>query len=131
MAGSPQADIWVATFDIYQGFLAGDRARIDGHLHSAVTLWDSEETEMICGLGELDVVRARRPASGPQVVALDAVDPVIDVWGETALARHWLTVRFAGDQMPPQTVRVTAVWRLVGDRWLAVHNHEDVRAVSR
>ena len=75
----------------------------------------------------------RRPArdEAPSVVALEAADPVIDVWGETALARHWLTVRFSGDAVPPRSVRVTAVWRLVDGRWIAVHNHEDVRTQPR
>ena len=83
------------------------------------------------------LARDRRPAgdraaaAGPAVVGLDAADPVIDVWGDVALARHWVTVRFAGDAAPPQDVRVTTVWRLVDGRWLAVHNHEDVRATPR
>ena len=128
--------IWAATRDIYAGFLAGDRARIDSHLHPDATMWDTDEPELIRGAAELTALRERRPAgddpaAGTAVVALDAVDPVIDVWGDVALARHWVTVRFAGDATPPQDVRVTTVWRRVAGRWLAVHNHEDVRASPR
>lgn len=125
--------IWAATLDIYDGFLSADRARIDGHLDPDVTLWDTDEAELIIGLPALNAVRDLRPAhpAGPAVVALEAVDPVIDVWGDVALARHWLTVRFADDAALPQDVRVTAVWRLVDGRWRAVHNHEDVRANRR
>ena len=125
--------IWAATVDIYEGFLAGDRGRIDQHLHPEATFWDSDESEMIRGTAALDGARDGRPASGGNsaVVALDAVDPVIDVWGKIALARHWVTVRFADEAVPPQDVRVTTVWRLVDNEWLAVHNHEDVRAVRR
>ena len=128
----PQRQVWAATLDVYQGFLAGDRARIDGQLHPDATFWDTDEAELIRGRGELDAARDRRPpADGPaRVVALDASDPVIDVWGPTALARHWLTVRF-GDGTPAQSVRVTSVWRLTDGRWLAVHNHEDVRSTPR
>ncbi len=131
-ASEPQAAVWAATLDIYAGFLAGDRSRIDGHLHPDGTFWDSAEAELIRGRAELDAARDRRPvaAGGPAVVALDAVDPVIDVWGDTALARHWLTVRF-DDSTPPESVRVTTVWRLTAGSWRAVHNHEDVRAVPR
>lgn len=125
--------VWAATQDIYGGFLAGDRRRIDAHLHPDATFWDTDEPELIRGRTALDAARDRRPAasSGPQVVGLDAVDPVINVWGDTALARHWVTVRFADDDAPAQDVRVTTVWRLVDGRWLAVHNHEDVRATRR
>lgn len=128
--------IWAATLDVYDGFLAGDRPRIDTHLHPTATFFDSDEAELIQGRAALDAARDRRPsgdraAGGPAVVALDAADPVIDVWGAVALARHWVTVRFAGDAQPPQDVRVTTVWRLVDGRWLAVHNHEDVRATPR
>ncbi len=130
-ADGPQGLVWAATLDIYQGFLAADRPRIDRHLHPEATMWDSEEAEMIHGRAELDAARARRPAAGPRVIVLRADDPVIDVWGDTALARHWLTVRFAGDELPPQSVRVTAVWRRFDGHWLAVHNHEDVRALPR
>ncbi|QNK82467.1 nuclear transport factor 2 family protein [Nakamurella sp. PAMC28650] len=128
-----QEAVWAATQEVYHGFLAADRPRIDANLHPDGTFWDSEEAEMICGRAELDAARDRRPGSGdaPTVVALDAVDPVVDVWGDTALARHWLTVRFAGDALPPESVRVTAVWRRQGGRWLAVHNHEDVRSSPR
>lgn len=130
--------IWLATLDIYDGFLTGDRPRIDTHLHPDATFFDSDEAELIQGRAALDAARDRRstggdPAAGagPAVVALDAADPVIDVWGEVALARHWVTVRFTGEAQPPQDVRVTTVWRRVDDRWLAVHNHEDVRATPR
>ena len=125
--------IWAATLDIYQGFLAGDRRRVDRHLHEEATFWDSDESEMICGRTALDELRDRRPTSGtsPAVVALDAADPVIDVWDKTALVRHWVTVRFADDALPALEVRVTAVWRLVDGEWLAVHNHEDVRSTPR
>jgi len=130
---APAERIWLATLDIYGGFLAGDRPRIDAHLHPDATFWDTDEAELIRGKAALDAARDRRPAdgAGPRVVALDAADPVIEVWGEIALARHWLTVRFADDSAPAQDVRVTTVWRLVEGEWLAVHNHEDVRATRR
>ena len=80
---------------------------------------------------DVDGLRHIRGRCDPRrAAALDAVDPVIDVWGDTALARHWLTVRFAGGP-EPLSVRVTTVWRQVDGRWLAVHNHEDVRATPR
>jgi hypothetical protein len=115
-------EIWAALNEIYAGFLAGDRARIDRHIDPAATIWDSFEPGLIRGKRELDGLRDRRPPGAPPS-AIEASDPVIDVWGDIALVRHRLTVVEDG-----QTTRVrnTSVWRRSNDRWLVVHNHEDV-----
>lgn len=120
-----QAAVWAAMNDIYAGFEAGDVERIDANIHPEATIWDSAEPGLVRGRAERDALRARRPSGPdqPAVVALEASEPVIDVWGDTALLRHLLTVRFADGH---ETVRNTSVWRRSEGRWLAVHNHEDV-----
>lgn len=126
---SDKDEIWAAVQDMYAGFLAKDRARIDQHIHEDATVWDSEEPDLAVGKAELDAIRERRPTdpTSPVVVDLQASSPVIDVWGDTAVCRHLLDVTFAGD-VPPQHVRNTGVWRRVDGRWVVVHNHEDVLA---
>lgn len=142
--------VWDAMRAVYAGFLSGDSAAADAHLHPDVTIWDSAEPGLVRGLGELRELRGRRRArpdpacsdhadsgpagsdSGPRVVAIEATEPVVDVWGDTAVLRHLLRVTFGSastnDPAGPaeEVVRNTSVWRRVGDRWLAVHNHEDV-----
>lgn len=112
-----QETIWRAMNDIYAGFLAGDRARIDRHIDPDATIWDSDEPGLVRGKAELDALRDRRPPGDPPP-SIEATDPVIDVWGDTALLRHLVT---AG----PVRLRNTSVWRRRGDTWLCVHNHED------
>ncbi|GGM13944.1 nuclear transport factor 2 family protein [Nakamurella endophytica] len=135
--------VWDRMRQVYAGFLAGDPAAVDRLLDRDVTLWDSEEPQLVRGLGELAELRGRRPAgddgpageagSGganlevPRVVDLQASDPVVDVWGDTALLRHRLRVVFSGGR-PDQWIRNTSVWRRVDGEWFAVHNHEDVLA---
>jgi ketosteroid isomerase-like protein len=121
-----QAAVWAAMNQVYKGFLARDPTGVDALMHPDVTIWDSDEPAMAHGLAELQKLRAARPsaADARQVSALDATEPVIDVWGDTALVRHLLRVSFSAG--PDQVVRNTSVWRLVDGRWLAVHNHEDV-----
>ncbi|RKN10907.1 nuclear transport factor 2 family protein [Streptomyces radicis] len=120
--------IWHAMLDIYAGAQDGDTARIDRHLHADATLWDTDEPELAVGLEALAAIRARRPATAPDLLPrLRAEAPLITVWGATALLRHVLTIE------PPapaaaRTVRNTSVWRRHGERWLLVHNHEDVIA---
>lgn len=115
--------VWDAMRAVYAAVLEGDSAGADVHLHPEVTIWDSEETALVRGLDGLAALRARRPVEGEQLIALEASDPVINVWGDIALLRHILTVRL---QERRQVVRNTSVWRRTDGRWRAVHNHEDV-----
>jgi ketosteroid isomerase-like protein len=119
--------VWAAVQAIYAGFLAGDRAAIDGHISLEATIWDSAHEPLICGRVELDAVRDARPPDGPAPVDLVATDPVIDVFGDVALVRHVLVVTFPPEvAVPEQRIRNTSVWRKVDGRWLCIHNHEDV-----
>ena len=112
--------VWAAVQAIYAAFLAGDRAAIDANISPEATIWDS-------GHEQLDAVRDARPVDGPAPVALDAQDPVIDVFGEFAVVRHVLVVRFAPDSgLGDERIRNTSVWRKPDGRWLCIHNHEDV-----
>lgn len=130
------AEVWDAMRAVYRGFLAGDRAAVDLHLAPEVTIWDSAEPAMVFGLAELAQLRDRRGAAPdeppaadqPQVADIAATEPVIDVWGDTALLRHRLVVSFTAPGPAPEVVRNTSVWRRTRGRWLAVHNHEDVLA---
>jgi ketosteroid isomerase-like protein len=122
----PRDEIWNAVNAIYAAYLAGDRAAIDAHIADDATLWDSMHETLIRGKAELGALRDARPANGPKPVDLRASDPVIDVYGDVAVARHLLTVAFASQ--PEQRIRNTGVWRKLGGRWQVVHNHEDVLA---
>ena len=119
-----QETIWAALNEIYAGFLAGDRARIDRHIDPSATIWDAFEPDQIRGKGELDELRDRRPPGAPPS-AIEASDPVIDIWGDIALVRHLLSVVEDGRTT---RVRNTSVWRRQDGEWLCVHNHEDVLA---
>jgi ketosteroid isomerase-like protein len=117
-------EIWSAVNAIYAGFLAGDRDAVDANIAPDATIWDSAHEPLVRGRAELDRLRDARPAEGPRPTALDATDPVIDVFGDVALVRHVLIVTLDGE--PEQRIRNTSVWRKVDGRWLCVHNHEDV-----
>jgi ketosteroid isomerase-like protein len=123
-----QEAVWASMTRIYELFMAGDSASVDTLMHPDVTIWDSDEPAMATGLTELRAIRARRPVDpdAPKVVAIEATDPVIEVWGDIALVRHVMRVRFSPEDVPDQVVRNTSVWRRVDGTWLAAHNHEDV-----
>ena len=120
----PESDrVWAAVNAIYRGYLAGDREAIDRHISPEATIWDSEHVPLVRGKAELDALRDARPPDGPVPTRLDAVEPVIDVFGDVALVRHILVAGFA--DRSEQRIRNTSVWRLHDGRWLCMHNHED------
>ena len=125
------AEIWAAQNEMYRGFETKDRARIDRHIHPDCTIWDSEHEELVRGLDGLNAVRAARPVGDNEVkvASLEASNPVIDVWGDVAVLRHMLVVRFV-DTIPDERIRNTGVWRRTAQGWLVAHNHEDVLATA-
>ena len=115
-----EAAVWAAVQAIYDAFLAGDRDAIDAAFAPDATIWDAFHEPLLRGKAERDA----RPPGAPAPTALRATEPVVDVYGDTAVVRHLLTADLAdGSQL---RVRNTGVWRRDGDRWLCVHNHEDL-----
>lgn len=116
-------EVWAAVNAIYAGFLAGDRAAIDVNISPDATVWDSAHEPLLRGKAELDAVRDARPTDSPKPTALEATEPVIDVFGDLAVVRHVLLV-----QVPHGTERIrnTSVWQKTDGRWRCIHNHEDV-----
>ncbi|MER5420025.1 nuclear transport factor 2 family protein [Streptosporangium roseum] len=115
--------VWAVITAMYDAYRRGDRAGIDRLLHPEATIWDSVDPVLITSTAQLDKVRDARPADGPRETGVAAGDEVVDVWGETALARYLLRVDFAGGE--PEIVRTTAVLRLVEGEWRIVHIHEN------
>ena len=114
-----EAAVWSAVQGIYAAFLAGDRDAIEARIAPDATVWDAFHETLLRGKAERDA----RPA-GPAPAALHATEPVLDLYGDTAVVRHRLTAELPdGTQLH---VRNTGVWRRDGDRWLCVHNHEDL-----
>jgi len=122
-----QEGVWTAVNAIYAAYLAGDREAIDANISPDATIWDSSHEALLCGKEQLDAVRDARPTDGPKPSNLEAVDPVIDVFGDIALVRHVLLVTFPPEtDLPQERIRNTSVWRKTDGRWLCIHNHEDV-----
>lgn len=115
-----EAAVWAAVLEIYDAFLAGDRKAIDARIAPDATIWDVVHEPLLHGKAERDA----RPAGGPKPTALHATEPVLDVYGDTAVVRHRLTAELPDGRR--LRVRNTSVWRRDDDRWLCVHNHEDL-----
>ena len=128
-----QRSIWKEQKDIYAAFLAGDRARIDRRIHPEATIWDGEVEQIARSREDLDRIRAGRPpADGADViVAVRVDDPIITVFGDTAVMRHVLRVTSVAKESMARTVevlRVSSAWRRIDDEWWIFHSHEDVHS---
>ncbi|MBD8023244.1 YybH family protein [Microbacterium gallinarum] len=125
--------IWDEQNAIYTAFLAGDRGRIDRHIHPDATIWDAVTERIAHGLGELDAIRAARPVGEAQPVTtrIEVDQPVIDVSGDLAVARHLLRVEQHGpDGAVRQLMRVSQGWRRIDGIWYIIHSHEDLFSVD-
>ncbi|MFI6907121.1 nuclear transport factor 2 family protein [Nonomuraea sp. NPDC050394] len=113
--------VWAVITGMYEAYTRGDRDGIDRRLHPEATIFDSDHPGLITTREQLNKVRDARPDEGP--VTLTAYDEVVDVWGESALARYVLRVAF--ETGAPQIVRTTSVLRREGGEWRIVHVHEN------
>ena len=119
--------IWNGVLTMYEGFIEKNRPKIDVYINEDCTVWDSSERDMAFGIKGLNEVRERRPSdpSAPQVQSIDASDPVIDVFGDFAIARHYFKVVYKDNSSPTREVRNTGIWRKFPQGWQIIHNHED------
>lgn len=125
-AGADAEAIAAGIDDMYDAFLAADRDRFDGHLHTEVTTWETHLPGPLRTRAELDAYREGRDRSGarPALTRLSAEDKRIDVWDDAGVARYLLVAE--PPQGPVQRSRVTDVLRRVGGDWLIVHHHSEL-----
>ncbi|MFV2018380.1 nuclear transport factor 2 family protein [Micromonospora sp. LOL_023] len=124
MSNLDTAEIAAGIDDMYDAFLAGDRARFDQHLHAELTTWETHLPGPLRTRDQLDAYRAQRDSAGarPQLDRLAPQELRVDVWGDTALARYVLVAVPAGGG-PAEHSRVTDVLRRTADGWRIVHHH--------
>ncbi len=122
--------VWENVRKMLDAFMAKNRPLADSFISDDVTLWDSEERDLVYTLVGLNQLRDRRPTdgSGPEILGIDNIKPVITVHGDLAIARYELHVRTLNGEHD-EFIRNTAVWRREGSEWKVFHNHEDKLAL--
>ncbi len=122
--------IWENVRKMLDAFMAMNRPLADSYICDDATLWDSEERDLVHTLVGLNQLRDRRPTdgSGPVILGIGNIKPVITVHGDLAIARYELHVRTPNGEHD-EFIRNTAVWRREGAEWKVFHNHEDKLAL--
>ena len=111
---------------MYAAFAEGRPDAVEAALHPDCTVWDVFTPHLIRGKEERHDFHAadqrQKNARGPLTWQLG--DLLVDVWGDTAVARYELAFRYEPPNATDGTVRITDVLRRDGGGWLIVHHHE-------
>ena len=111
-------------FDAYQQF---DPALVDRCDAPECTIWDLFEPQLVHGgsAGRAEFRKkdmADSKQRGP--LRIDIEEPVIDVWGDFAVARYYLDYESEPPGALRGRVRITTVARRIDGEWRRVHHHE-------
>ncbi len=125
-ASAERQAVEAAIRDMFRRFAEHDPEGVEAALHDDCTVWDLFVPQLIVGREERRRFhaddQAQAQARGPLSMHIDA--PVIDVWGDTALARYLLRFHYEPPNAVEGVVRITSVLRKQDGAWLVVHHHE-------
>jgi ketosteroid isomerase-like protein len=111
---------------VFQAFGDGRVDRIEDALAEDCTIWDVFTPQLIRGRKERArfhaADQAQMRARGPLIWKVG--EPLIDVWGDTAVARYLLEFEYRPPRAFAGIVRITDLLRRIDGRWLIVHHHE-------
>lgn len=111
---------------MFAAFAAGDPGAVEAALHAECTVWDVFTPDLIRGAAaraefhEADQRQARERGA----LTYHLHDPLVDVWGDTAVARYLIEFAYAPPRALSGTIRITDVLRRSGSTWSIVHHHE-------
>lgn len=112
---------------MFDAFAAHDTAGVEAALDKDCTVWDVFVPDLIQGvetrLAYHEADRSQSMARGPLTMSMS--DPLIDVWGDTALARYVLSFAYEPPNPVAGKVRISTVFRRSdAGPWRIVHHHE-------
>ena len=118
-------------FASYQSF---DPARVEQCDAPECTIWDLFEPRLVRGGSAARKEFREKDMSDSQkrgALTIDIEEPVVDVWGDFAVARYYLDYEFKPPGALSGRVRITTVARRIDGQWRRVHHHEGVVPTGR
>ena len=125
------ADLVHRVFDSYQKF---DPALVEQCDTPECTIWDLFEPDLVRGgrQARADFRKKDMTDSAKRgKLTIDIEEPVIDVWGDFAVARYYLDYEFQPPGALQGRVRITTVARRIDGEWRRVHHHEGAVPTGR
>lgn len=125
------ADLVTRIFASYQQF---DPSLVEQCDAPECTIWDLFEPQLVQGGSAARAKFRTKDMSdserrGP--LSIDIETPVIDVWGDFAVARYYLDYEFQPPGALQGRVRITTVARRIDGEWRRVHHHEGIVPTGR
>jgi len=119
---------------IFDSYLKFDPELLDQCDAPECTIWDLFEPDLVRGgrAGRAEFRKKDMSESqkrGPLTIEID--DPVVDVWGDFAVARYYLSYAFKPPGALEGRVRITTVARRIDGEWRRVHHHEGAVPTGR
>ena len=118
-------------FNSYQQF---DPELLDQCDAPECTIWDLFEPDLVSGGSAARAKFRKKDMSDSQrrgPLSIDIEDPIVDVWGDFAVARYYLDYEFKAPGALTGRVRITTVVRRIDGEWRRVHHHEGVVPTGR
>ena len=111
---------------IFNSFENHDPDGIERHMHPESTVWDVFTPQLICGSKERDEFHAgdQEQMQSRGKLSMSIKDPIVDIWGETAVARYYLEYSYTAPNPASGNVRITDVFQKINGKWLIMHHHE-------
>lgn len=112
--------------DIFDAFQNHDPEGTEHHFHPDSTVWDVFVPQLFRGREERarfhDADQAQMQARGTLTLTID--EPDVDVWGDAAIAKYYLSFDYQPPNATSGKVRITDVLHKMDGRWLVVPHHE-------
>ena len=113
---------------IFDAFERADASHSETVMTPETTIWDVFQPQLIKGPAERNKFRqvdqAQMQARGKLKLTYDP--PVVDAWGDAAIARYYLNFEYQPPNAIKGQVRITDVFRKVNGQWKIVHHHEGI-----
>ncbi len=119
---------------VFNSYAQFDPSLVDQCDTPDCTIWDLFEPQLVHGgrkaraeFREKDMTDSASRGK----LHMHIEEPLIDVWGDFAVARYYLDYEFEAPGALQGRVRITTVARRVDGAWLRVHHHEGAVPTGR
>lgn len=120
-------DVVALVHRIFDSYLKFDPELLEQCDAPECTIWDLFEPDLVRGGAAARAEFRKKDMSESQLrgpLTIDIEEPVVDIWGDFAVARYYLDYEFQPPGALQGRVRITTVARRIDGEWRRVHHQE-------